>query len=423
MHVVIFEGSRWTTFAPVALSRPVFTLLTGTGTILEKQLRHLRPTRVTLWVRPELEEHCRVRIVPAMPCPTQVNVPIDDEPAFLISGRSVPLSRFEYPPHPAVMLGEDERGQLIHAALVRAPGLSPHDVWARTDRWTKFLDLPQMMPQGRMVDSLWELIHWNEESLTDDATLLRRTGTKHPQKAGPYHMLNDEDCWVEEGATLCPGVVLDASKGPVIVAGHAYVGANSVLNGPCFIGAHTFVRPLTLIRAGTSIGPFCNVGGEVSNAIILGNGNKAHDGYLGDSYLGKWVNLGAGTTTSNLKNTYGEISLPMGGGRTIPTGRIKLGVLMGDHTKTAILTRLTAGSYVGFCSMLAGQAPPPRFVPSYTFWGDGPPQPYRLDKAIEVTRKVYGRRDRHFTDADERLMRYVAAEAPKVEFAAAGACG
>lgn len=427
MHVVIFEGSRWTTFAPVSLSRPVFTLLTGTGTILEKQLRHLRPTRLTFWVRPELAEHCQVRLVPNMPCPADVNVPLGDEPALLMSGRSVPLSRFEFPPHDAVIAGDggedDGDDALIHAAHTRSPGLSPQDVWGRTDRWMKLHDLPHMMSQGRMVDSLWELIHWNEESIVEDATLLRRDGGKHPQHAGPYHLINEEDCWVEEGAKLCPGVVLDASKGPVIIGKDAYIGANSVLNGPCFVGAHTFVRPLSLIRAGTSIGPFCNVGGEVSNAIILGYSNKAHDGYLGDSYIGKWVNLGAGTCTSNLKNTYGEIAVPLGGGRSLPTGRVKLGALIGDHTKTAILTRLTAGSYVGFCSMLAGPKPPPRFVPSYTFFGDAGLEAYRLDKAIDVTRKVYSRRDRIFTAADEHLMRYVAAEAPRVENAAAGQCG
>jgi UDP-N-acetylglucosamine diphosphorylase/glucosamine-1-phosphate N-acetyltransferase len=367
-------------------------------------------------------EHCQVRIVPTMPCPTDVNVPLGDEPALLISGRSVPLSRFEFPPHEAVMVGEDERGPLIHAAYVTAPGLAPDDVWHRTDLWMRLNDLPHMMPQSRMVESLVELIHWNEESLVEDATLLRRDGGKHPQHAGPYHLINEEDCWVEEGATISPGVVLDASKGPVIIGKDAYIGANSVLNGPCFIGAHTFVRPLSLIRAGTSVGPFCNVGGEISNAIILGHSNKAHDGYLGDSYLGKWVNLGAGTCTSNLKNTYGEISVPLGGGRSIPTGRIKLGALVGDHVKTAVLTKLTAGSYVGFCSMLAGKEPPPRFVPSYTFIGDAGPEPYRLEKAIDVTRKIYARRDRHFSDADEHLMRYVAAEAPKLEGAPAGQC-
>src|SRR5437763_4018609 len=111
--------------------------------------------------------------------------------------------------------------------------------------------------------------------------------------------------------------------------------------------------PLACIRPGTSIGQLSKVGGEVSMSIILGNSNKAHHGYLGDSYLGKWVNLGAGTTTSNLKNTYGEITVKRGG-KEFPTGRRTLGALVGDHTKTSILTRLVTGSYIGFYTSLAG---------------------------------------------------------------------
>jgi len=126
--------------------------------------------------------------------------------------------------------------------------------------------------------------------------------------------------------------------------------------------------------------------------------------------VGKWVNLGAGTTTSNLKNTYGEISMKIGT-REIPTGRRNLGSLIGDHTKTAILTRLMTGSYVGFCSMLAGSNLPPRFVPSYTYWTDKGAEKYRMDKAIEVTRRVFARRDRPVTE----VMRYVEKTAPGIE--------
>jgi UDP-N-acetylglucosamine diphosphorylase/glucosamine-1-phosphate N-acetyltransferase len=263
------------------------------------------------------------------------------------------------------------------------------------------------------VESLWDLISWNEESLVEDAYRLKED--PHPKPAGPFHFVNESEVWVGDGATLEPGCVLDASKGPVVIAEHATVGANSVIKGPCYVGPYANIRPVSLVRAGTSIGMLCNVGGEVANSIILGFSNKAHDGYLGDSYVGKWVNLGAGTTTSNLKNTYGEITMNMGSAGEVSTGRRKLGSLIGDHTKTAILTRLMTGTYVGFCSMLSTSAPASRFVPSYTFWTERGAEPYRMDKAIEVTRRSFERRDRPWTDTDEQIMRYVERAAPEVE--------
>lgn len=412
MHVVIFEGTRWHTFAPLSLSRPVFMLKTGMGTLLDKQIRHLRPTRLSLWVRPEQESFVRERVVPRLGIPATVNQPLDNDPALLVSGRTIHFAQYEYPPHPGVCT--DNEAQHVRSAYVQMPGLTYRDVAERTDRWLKILDLPHMMQQSRLVETLWDLISWNEESLVEDAMRFRDTAASKSKPAGKYHLVRDDEVFLGEDIRLCPGAVLDASKGPIAVDHHATIGANAVLQGPCYVGPHAEVRAVSLIRPGTSIGIMTKVGGEVSNSIIMGYSNKAHDGYLGDSYVGKWVNLGAGTTTSNLKNTYGEITMDMGKEK-VPTGRRRLGALVGDHTKTAILTRLMTGTYVGFCSMLADSGSPPRFVPSYTFWTERGPEPYRLDKAIEVTQRVFARRDREWTETDEQIMRYVAQAAPEIE--------
>ena len=412
MHVVIFEGTYWKTFAPLSLSRPVFMLATGMSTLLDKQLRYLSPTRLTLWVRPELAEHCRARIVPKMKIPTAVNEPLDDQPALLVSGRTLHMRQFDPPDHEAVVVDDAPEGGIVRTALVRGPGLSYEDAMGRTDPWMRVLNLPRMEPQTRMVESLWDLISWNEESLIEDSTKLRDACRA---KAPAYvHCLNEEDVCIGEDVKLAPGCVLDASAGPVVIAEHAVLGANSVIQGPCYLGPYVNVRPLTLIRPGTSIGMMSKVGGEISNSIILGYSNKAHDGFLGDSYIGKWVNFGAGTTTSNLKNTYGEISMQLGG-RQVPTGRRFLGSIIGDHTKTAILTRLMTGTYIGFCCMVAGNGTAPRFLPSFSFLTERGIEPYQMDKAIEVTKRVYARRDRPWTETDERVMRYVAQMAPMVE--------
>lgn len=414
MHVLIFEGSLWSAFAPLSLSRPVFSLATGASSLLEKQLRHLQPDRLTLWVRPEMEAFCRRRIVPHLKIPTEINRPLDDEPALMFNGRAVHLASFEFPPHDAVVVDE---GETIRLAYASRPGLGPRDVFDRSPAWLGLLELPHTMPQARLVDSLWDLVHWNEESLVEDFAHMPPEGQEKP--AGPWHLLNAPDVWLAKDVKLAPGCVLDASKGPVMIGAGATIGANAVIIGPCWIGPHAKIRPLTQIREGTSIGAGCTIGGEVSHAIFLGHSNKAHEGFVGHSYVGKWVNLGSGTTTSNLKNTYGEVRARIGG-REVPTGRQFLGSVVGDHSKTAILSRLSAGTYVGFCSMLAGSGHVPRMVPSFTFLTDSGTRPYDMRKAIDVTKRVFARRDRQFDTTDEQLMRYVADTAPAVETPASG---
>jgi UDP-N-acetylglucosamine diphosphorylase/glucosamine-1-phosphate N-acetyltransferase len=409
MHLVIFEGVHWKTFAPLSLGRPVFMLATGMATLLEKQLRHTNPSRVTLWVRPELAEVCRRRIVPKLPVPASVNEPLGDEPVLLQSGRTLFFKKFRMPEEPSVVLDD---GGVVLSAYVKSPGLSPADILNRTDRFLKIHDLPKAQSQTRLVERLWDLIKWNEESLIEDHAQTRRE--RKPFPAGPYHMIEEENIWLGEGVRPAPGVVLDGSKGPVVVDHHASLGANCVLQGPCYIGPYAAVAPLANIRAGTSIGMMCKVGGEVSNSIFFGYSNKSHEGFMGDSYVGKWVNLGAGTTTSNLKNTYGEISVQTPEGM-VKTGRRFLGTVMGDHTKTAIGTRLAAGSYLGFSSMLAVSSIAPKVVPSFSFNTDAGSEAYDLPKAIEVMKSVFDRRNRNWDADDEAIVRYVAKVAPEVE--------
>jgi len=400
MHVVIFEGSRWAGFAPVALSRPVFLLRSGMSTLLEKSLRWLKPARVTLWVRPGLAQWCRQVVVPQMPVPCEVNRPLDDEPALLVSGSTVALGPFEIPDGPAVCA--DESGG-IGSALVRLAGLSADDCLRRSDAWLAISELPRYRQSAKTAAHLWDLIACSEQSIAADAGQWRDQAAVHP--AGPYHMVNERDVLVAAGAVLEPGCVLDASKGAVVVEAGAVIGANAVLKGPCCVGRDSQVMPRSFIRAGTSIGPNCRIGGEVSNSVFVANANKAHDGFVGDSYIGEWVNLGAATNTSNLKNTYGKIRIRIGN-REIQTDRQFLGALIGDHSKTGIGTRLTSGSYVGYCSMIACSRIPAAFTPSFSFVTDKGGEEYRLEKAREVMSLVYARRGRSWSEADEAMLNH-----------------
>lgn len=400
MHIVIFEGSKWHTFAPLSLSRPVFALASGTSTLLEKQVRHLRPTRLTLWVRPELADCCRHTFIPRLNIPVAINQPLDDETALLVSGRTLNFSRFEHTDQPSVIV---EEGNVIRRAVVHSPGLSPADAMNRTPAWMKLFDLPRMEDQSRLANHIWDLIDWNEEALMED--FVATADRSSPLPAGPYHVVNPDNIRIAVDVKIEPGAVLDGTKGPVILDRGCSIGANSVLKGPCYIGPLAQVTPLTVIHAGTTIGTLCKVGGEIKNSILTGYSNKAHEGYLGDSYLGEWVNLGAGTTTSNLKNTYGSVKVRVGS-RETDSGLRSLGSLIGDHSKTAIGTRLMTGSYIGYCSMIAMSNHPPTFIPSFTFLTDKGREAYRLDKAIEVMKQVFSRRGRSFTDQDAALVNY-----------------
>src|SRR5215207_2837165 len=227
MHVVIFEGSQWPTFAPLCLNRPVFMLSTGMSTLLDKQIRYTGATRLTFWVRPELADFCRTRVVPHLKIPTKINEPLDDEPALLVSGRTLHFRKFEPPAGECVVVDEDK----IREAYCKRPGLSMDDALNRSQRWLDLLELPRMEAQSRMAESLSDLISWNEESLVEDALQLLK-GVKRPIVAGPFYTSNDEDICLGNEVKISPGCVLDASQGPVVLAEGVTVGANTVIQGP-----------------------------------------------------------------------------------------------------------------------------------------------------------------------------------------------
>lgn len=194
-------------------------------------------------------------------------------------------------------------------------------------------------------------------------------------------------------AAILPGSVLDTTAGPITVAEHALVRPGAILIGPCHVGPHSTVLERATIRAGTAIGPWCKVNGEVGGTIFQGFANKAHDGYLGDSFVGEWVNLGAGTTNSNLLNTYGEVLA-----RATPTGRHErtgeqfLGAIIGDHVKTAICTRIMTGSVLHLGGMFATTAPVSGCTPPFAWATDEGVKSYRADKFLEVMRAAMARR-------------------------------
>ena len=280
----------------------------------------------------------------------------------------------------------------------------------------------EFLENGRLPDSIqkdvidglpiyreaWDLLNWLSECLADDL----EAEPFSPNAADRAECAGEHPVSIDDTAVVFPGVVFDTHAGPIFIGPDVTIRPNAVLVGPCWIARGSVISEGAVIRGNTVIGPNCRVGGEVGASLFQGWSNKVHDGYLGDSVIGSWVNIGADTVTSNLLNTYGEISV-----RLEPTssrkrtGRMFLGSLIGDHVKTAIGTRLMTGTVIGTGAMVATTASPPTTVERFAWLTDDGQRLYKIDKFIEMARTVMSRREMDLGEAEEALLRSIHAEA------------
>jgi UDP-N-acetylglucosamine diphosphorylase/glucosamine-1-phosphate N-acetyltransferase len=220
------------------------------------------------------------------------------------------------------------------------------------------------------------------------------------------HLINKENIFIDEGASIKPGVVLDAEGGPIYIGKNAKIFPNAVIEGPAFIGNKTAIKIGAKIYENTSIGEVCKVGGEVEGCIIHSYSNKQHDGFLGHSYLAMWVNLGADTNNSDLKNNYGNVKVTING-EQINSGSMFVGLTMGDHSKAGINTMFNTGTVVGISSNVFGSGFPQKYIPSFSWGGTDSTIIYDIEKAIEVARRVMSRRNINLYDTEEKVIREV----------------
>ena len=239
---------------------------------------------------------------------------------------------------------------------------------------------------GRWIDNVWDPIDQLVTQLAEDIPVL---GAEMPDAAVSHvTVIGGHGVYCEPGSMIEPFVVLDVSEGPVMIRRGARISAFTRIVGPCYIGEDATIVG-DAIRS-CSIGEVAKVRGEISNSIVLGHSNKGHTGFVGHSYLGRWVNLGAGTTTSNLKNTYGPVQIRTGAG-TADTGMQFLGSLIGDYVKTGIGMMLTTGSVIGAGANLFGSTAP-KYVPPFS-WGEREPyERYKVDKFLAVAERMMDRR-------------------------------
>jgi UDP-N-acetylglucosamine diphosphorylase/glucosamine-1-phosphate N-acetyltransferase len=307
-----------------------------------------------------------------------------------------------------------KRGQ---AALEEGSG---HVVAVRLDhddaqRFLESGDLPDGVESRQIGRDLlyvypWDVLSMLSEAIRLDMSAVRILDAKVPTDEAT--VIGGHPVEVHRSAKLYPNVVLDAERGPVAIHERAVIRPGAVLSGPCSIGRDCVVIDHASIKPNTVLGPVCKVGGEVGETVFQGFSNKSHDGHLGGSWVGKWVNFGAGTVNSNLLNTYGDVWMAVEpDDPAVRTGLTYLGCVVGDHVKFAIGTRIATGGVVGTGAMIATTAPPPKTVRRFAWLTDKGESIYRFDEFMRMAVRVMTRRDQVPSNAYEQVLRELHARA------------
>ena len=377
--ICVYEDEGWSALSVLCDLRPVFDLRCGRLTLLEKLRRRYLRTAFALQVRAELAE-----VVAEAHPDCVVNPPLARGGLFLngraILDAAVPLSG----PEAVLVAGEEVVGFRLK------PG-------REVERERLVVSLPVEPVKARVIRFPWELVELNAVELAAELAAGRGGGRAGSGVGvvGPRRLLA-----VKSGARVWPGTVISTETGPVLVDRNAQVRPGSFVEGPCYIGPGTAVDGAK-VRPGCSFGPHCRIGGEVEASVFQGYSNKHHDGFIGHSFVGEWVNLGAGTTNSDLKNAYEPVRVELAG-RVCDTGRLKVGCFIGDHVKTAIGTLLNTGTVVGAFANWFEPGLSPKAVARFA---RGAGARLALAEALATARAVMARRGVAATAAWERLVR------------------
>jgi UDP-N-acetylglucosamine diphosphorylase/glucosamine-1-phosphate N-acetyltransferase len=255
------------------------------------------------------------------------------------------------------------------------------------------------------INHLWDIFSINGEVLEQDFKLL--TNGRKSAEVSKTNTLIGKNIFVEKGAKLeC--AILNSTTGPIYIGKDAEVMEGSIIRGPFALCEGATIKMGTKIYGPTTVGPHSKVGGEVSNSVFFGYSNKGHDGFLGNSVIGEWCNLGADTNTSNLKNNYSIVSVyDHASGKMVSTGLTFCGLMMGDHSKCSINTMFNTGTVVGVCANIYGGNFPPKFIPSFSWGGAEGFTVYELDKAFETAGRVFERRHKQFDETEKAILKKV----------------
>jgi UDP-N-acetylglucosamine diphosphorylase/glucosamine-1-phosphate N-acetyltransferase len=396
MKLVVFEDDQADHFLPLAWVRGVFELKCGAVTLAHKIAHSAGTPAVALLVRDYLAPVVRRRFAESA-----VNDLTDFRGVDTLLVNARVCATGWAPPKEPVACWKNDR-LAVWRTSANLSGVKDYAGLAQAAR-----KAPRAEFSGRWFNYIWDLMLAGPEEITADFKASGRVGIHGEMHESAVIFGPRERVYVGENARIHPFVCIDTHGGPVTLEAGCEVHPYTRIEGPCYVGRGSILLGAK-VREGCSIGPMCRVGGEVEECIIHGHSNKYHDGFLGHAYVGEWVNLGALTTNSDLKNDYTTVSVMMGG-RTVDTGSAKIGGFIADHVKTSIGTLLNTGTIVGTMAVLvATGAPLPKYIPPFAWFLNGfVSKGFGLNALIQTARTAMSRRKVEMSAEEEALLRRV----------------
>ena len=387
MNYILFDGPVRNALLPLTFTRPVADIRIGILTIREKWEKHLGSTTTTLTEEYLSEKYPMVEM--------EENVMINA--SFLPNEKLVEIVS-DLQPNQAIFKGED------------VIAFYTNDTQEEVD--FDSYEIIEYNDDCLTVEHTWDIFSKNKEALNADFQLLIEDRISQPIPKS-VNTISPENIFIEEGAVL-EFVTLNASKGPIYIGKNAEIMEGSLIRGPFSLGEESTIKMGARIYGATTIGPYSKVGGEINNSVVFGYSSKGHDGFLGNSVVGEWCNIGADSNNSNLKNNYEEVKLwnYETEGFT-KTGLQFCGLIMGDHSKCAINTMFNTGTVVGVSANVFGSGFPRNFIPSFSWGGFTGFTTYITKKAFVTAKLAMERRHVEFDEKEEKILEHVFDETKK----------
>ncbi len=380
--MIIFDDKQQNLFFPLTLNRCVGDLRCGILKLRQRLEELLAPEDTAFWIDPDL-----LNLYKARHPDWKLNEPAL-EGTLLVNSRLKPTSESiraikNLKPNQCLLLGEDIIAFYAPKTLSNLP--APLEL--------KSSGIELISSDLTLYQNLSDLIHDNERLIRLDFEQFFYDQDNYFETEPGVTVLNPYYIWIGENVVLKPGCVLDASEGPIIIDEGSTVLSNAVICGPAYIGKKSLIKVGAKIYEGTSLGPVCKVGGEVEESIIQAYSNKQHDGFLGHSYIGEWVNIGAGSSNSDLKNTYKNVKFySYASGEKIDSNTMFLGAMIGDYVKLGINASVNTGCVIGFGCNLWSSDLIADFIPDFSWGRASQLTKYRFEAFCETAQLVKKRR-------------------------------